>query len=417
MSKGGRPRRGEGTVFQREDSQFWQVCYRDQKGEIVRESTGATDRQEAERFWRDRLDARDEGRLPTVLRSNLLTFGQWADWFLERRSKPPFRSEGNHQQNLNAMKFLRPVFGEVALSDLTAEAIEDYLAERLRSGGRVQTKFGLQLRGTVKPATVHREFRILSHILNVAVKQKSLSDNPCRAVEFPVSVAKSTRKPHYMSASEQAKIEFAAPNYLRNVVVILAEMGLRYKKELLSMKKGQVHLENGIVHIADSKTVNGIGDMPMATAAREAFQRQIEETPGSEYLFPSPKRTASKPYLTNLRKAWAVTLKKAGLPHFALYEVRHTFATRLSAGGVADHVVTQMLRQGHAEVFKLYSQAKLGMMREALAKLDRQVKRTSGLGVLTRSGPIDRVFARFSYGRRKSRRSPKGGNAAIKGLS
>ena len=378
MSKGGRPRRIEGAVFQREDSQFWQVSYRDQKGEIVRESTGATDRQEAERFLRDRLDARDEGRLSTVLRSKLLTFGQWADWFLERRSKPPFRSEGNHQQNLNALKFLRPVFGEVALSDLTAEAIEDYLAERLRSGRRVRTKFGLQLRGTVKPATVHQEFRILSHMLNVAVKQKRLSDNPCRAVEFPVSVAKSTRKPHYMAASEQAKIEFAAPNYLRNVVVIIAEMGLRYKKELLSMKKEQVDLENGIVHIADSKTVNGIGDMPMTPDARDAFLRQIEETPGCEYLFPSPKRTASKPYLTNLRKAWEITLKKAGLPHFALYEVRHTFATRLSAGGVADHVVTQMLRQGDAEVFKLYSQAKLGMMREALAKLDRQANERPG---------------------------------------
>ena len=378
MSKGGRPRRIEGAVFQREDSQFWQVSYRDQKGEIVRESTGATDRQEAERFLRDRLDARDEGRLSTVLRSKLLTFGQWADWFLERRSKPPFRSEGNHQQNLNALKFLRPVFGEVALSDLTAEAIEDYLAERLRSGRRVRTKFGLQLRGTVKPATVHQEFRILSHMLNVAVKQKRLSDNPCRAVEFPVSVAKSTRKPHYMAASEQAKIEFAAPNYLRNVVVIIAEMGLRYKKELLSMKKEQVDLENGIVHIADSKTVNGIGDMPMTPDARDAFLRQIEETPGSEYLFPSPKRTASKPYLTNLRKAWAVTLKKAGLPHFALYEVRHTFATRLSAGGVADHMETQMLRQGDAEVFKLYSQAKLGMMREALAKLDRKANERPG---------------------------------------
>jgi hypothetical protein len=31
--------------------------------------------------------------------------------------------------------------------------------------------------------------------------------------------------------------------------------------------------------------------MPMSTAAREAFRRQIEETPGSEYLFPSPKST------------------------------------------------------------------------------------------------------------------------------
>ena len=55
-----------------------------------------------------------------------------------------------------------------------------------------------------------------------------------------------------------------------------------------------------------------------------------------------------------------------------------TFATRLSAGGVADHMVTQMLRQGDADVFKLYSQAKLGMMREALAKLDRTANERPG---------------------------------------
>ena len=45
--------------------------------------------------------------------------------------------------------------------------------------------------------------------------------------------------------------------------------------------------------------------------------------------------------------------------------LRRTFATRLSAGGVADNFVTQMLRQGDAQVFKRYSQAKLNMMREA----------------------------------------------------
>ena len=133
-----------------------------------------------------------------------------------------------------------------------------------------------------------------------------------------------------------------------------------------------------MVHIADSKTAIGIGDMPMTAAAREAFRRQIEETPGSEYLFPSPKSTGSKPYITNVRKGWAATLKKAGVPYFALYELRHTFATRLSAGGVADHMVTQMLRQGDAEVFKLYSQAKLGMMREALGKLDRMANERPG---------------------------------------
>jgi integrase len=159
---------------------------------------------------------------------------------------------------------------------------------------------------------------------------------------------------------------------VRNIVVIISELGLRYKKELLSMKKEQVDLENGLVHIGESKTVSGIGDMPLTEAARDAFRRQMDDTPGSEYLFPTPKPGAQRPYMTNLRKVWATTLKKAGVKYFAPYELRHTFATRLSAGGVADHMVTQMLRQGDAEVFKLYSQAKLGMMREALTKLDRQ---------------------------------------------
>ncbi len=57
--------------------------------------------------------------------------------------------------------------------------------------------------------------------------------------------------------------------------------------------------------------------------------------------------------MTWLRKVWVATLEKAGVPYFSIYELRHTFATRLSAGGVADHMVTQMLRQGDADVFKL----------------------------------------------------------------
>ena len=372
MAKRGRPPKHGGTVYKPNDSDIWQVRYKDQKGEMIRESAATTDREQAERFLRDRLDARDEGRLSVLLHSKQLTFNEWADWFLEKRSKPPFRSEGNHQVNVNALKSLRPVFGETALSDITSEGVENYLTDRLQSRRRIRTKFGIKLGDVIKPATAHQELRVLTHILNVAVKQKRPAVNPCVAVEFPVSVRRSTRKPHYMTASEQQKIEFAAPSYLRNIVIIVSELGLRYKKELLPMKKDQVDLENRLVHIADSKTATGIGDMPLTNSAREAFRRQMEETPGTEYLFPSPIMTGKKPYMTNLRKVWADTLKKAGVPYFASYELRHTFATPLSAGGVADHMVTQMLRQSDAEVFKLYSQAKLGMMREALAKLDRQ---------------------------------------------
>jgi len=379
MSRSGRPRNTNGAVYQRAGSAFWWVRYRDRGGAIRKESTGLAEREDAERFLRDRLDARDDGKLSAVLAGKNLSFNDWADWFLEKRSSPPFRAEKTHAANVNALKFLRPALGELRLAEITPESIEDYIGERLRSERRIHTKFGVVHRGKLKPSTVHQEFRVLTRIFNVAVKQKRLTINPCSMVEFPVSVGKTTRKPHYMAASEQERIEFVAPGYLKNVIRIISEMGLRPYKELMLMRKDQVDLENRLVHIPDSKTPNGEGDMPMTELACQSFMDQIEEAKGSGYLFPSPKK-GRKPHITNLRKVWATTLKKAGVRYFSLYELRHTFATRLSAGGVADHFVTQMLRQGDSGVFKRYSQAKLNMMREALARLDRKANEHATFG-------------------------------------
>jgi hypothetical protein len=184
MGKQGRPPKSGGAIYKRSNSDLWQVRYKDRKGEIIRESAGTSDRQEAERFLRDRLDARDDGNLTALLTSKQLTFNQWADWFMERRSKPPFRSEGNHQQNTNALKFLRPAFGELALSEITSEAVEAYLGDRLQSGRRIHTKFGVQLRGRIKPATTHREFN-LSHTLNVAVRARAARSQSLHGRRIP----------------------------------------------------------------------------------------------------------------------------------------------------------------------------------------------------------------------------------------
>jgi hypothetical protein len=98
-----------------------------------------------------------------------------------------------------------------------------------------------------------------------AVRKKLLPANPCSGVEFPVKV-KGLFRPHYMSWSEQQRIEFQAPEYLRNIIRIITESGLRVYKELMPMTKGEWIWKNAVVWIPDSKAPNGIAEAPLNRA-------------------------------------------------------------------------------------------------------------------------------------------------------
>jgi len=243
------------------------------------------------------------------------------------------------------------------------------LRRRLRDRVRVKTIAGFIERGELKPATVHQELRVLRRMLNVSVRKKLLPSNPCAGVEFPVAL-KGPFHPHYLTWSEQRKLEIHAPEYLRNIVRIITETGPRVYKELMPMKKQHLDLENAVVWIPDSKTPNGIAEVPLTPIAAEAFRDQLRLSPCSPYLFPSDENPSG--HQKTLKTVWHATLRRAGIPYFRIYDLRSTYATRLSAGGVADEWVTQLLRQRDAKVFKKYSQMKLQMKREALIKLNRQ---------------------------------------------
>lgn len=97
------------------------------------------------------------------------------------------------------------------------------------------------------------------------------------------------------------------------------------------MKRDQLDLTNAVVWISDSKTPSGEAEVPLTELALDAFRQQLAISGGGQYLFP-----------------------------------------RRQMGGVADEWVTQLLRQGDAQVFKKYSQMKLQMKREALGHINRE---------------------------------------------
>jgi integrase len=363
-----RLRKYDGAVYRRKDTPFWWIRYRDRSGVRRGESTFTKDWQEAQTILRERLHARDNNVLDVIRKGEHLSLDQWADFFLENYSKPPVRAEKTHQVNLRVVKHLKNAFATRKLVDITADDIELYLRDRLRKAVRIKTALGYREKGLLKPTTVHQELRVLRRMLNVAVRKKLLQANPCWGVEFPVRV-RGLFRPHYVAWSEQRRIGSHAPSHLWNIVQIITETGLRVYKELTPMRKDQVDFVNATVWIPDSKTPNGVAEIPLTPLAVEAFKSQMRISGTGPFLFPSDKNPSG--HHKNLKTAWRKTLKRAGIPYFRIYDLRSTYATRLSAGGVADEWVTQLLRQGDAKVFKKYSQMKLQMKREALEKMNR----------------------------------------------
>jgi hypothetical protein len=131
-----------------------------------------------------------------------------------------------------------------------------------------------------------------------------------------------------------------------------------YDKELMPMKKDQVDLENAFVWIPDSKTANGIAEVPLTEIAVAAFRDQLALAGKSPYLFPNESLSGHQKSVKEVREK-AFGRRFAESEGTVLPDLRSAF-----------HVCDQA--EGDAKVFKKYSQMKLQMKREALRKMNRQ---------------------------------------------
>ena len=106
----------------------------------------------------------------------------------------------------------------------------------------------------------------------------------------------------------------------------------------------------------------------MCLPSRSGFWRKLLGVQ-SAFVFPNfrdPTRPAK-----DIRKTWAKALKDAGLEYFWLYNLRHSYASRLSAAGVSDLFVAQMIGHSSPGILQTYSKAIDEYRRDAIRKLEQ----------------------------------------------
>jgi Phage integrase family len=114
----------------------------------------------------------------------------------------------------------------------------------------------------------------------------SLPSNPCWGVEFPVAVKGCSDRSTFhgrSSSGSRPRPHAIAQRRFR----IVTETGLRIDKGLTPMKKDQVDLGHKTVWIPDSKTPNGVAEVPLSDVPVEALRNQMQLAGERSYLFPS----------------------------------------------------------------------------------------------------------------------------------
>jgi integrase len=163
----------------------------------------------------------------------------------------------------------------------------------------------------------------------------------------------------------------AAPDHVRILAILIMDSGLRSGREALALKWKDVDFADKAILIRQSKTLAGIRRVPMSGRCNAELLRWRERLGPefSEYVFANPQEP--KTHLRDVRTAWSDALKAAGLEYFWLYDLRHTFASRLTAAGVSPIFVAQIM--GHSSpgiLLQTYAKAIDEYRRSAISKLE-----------------------------------------------
>jgi integrase len=313
------------------------------------EATGTSNKRVAQKILEIRLAEIIEGRFG-LPKSNAPRLEQFSNGFLTS-----IRHQNTKKRYSSSVASIRTQLGDARLSDINSARIEEFKHARLLAG--------------VRAATVNRDLAVLRRMLNIAVRKRLITFTPFREVET-LEERKERRQPHIVTFDEEYKILAVAADHIRVLAILILETGLRSGREALALKWKDIDFVHNSIRVRESKTFAGLRSVPMSNRCRAELLRwrALFGPEYSEYVFANPQR--SEIHLRDVRANWANALKAAGLKHFWLYDLRHTFATRATESGAPSLFVAAVMGHSNPNIMQTYAKATDDYRRSVISKLE-----------------------------------------------
>ncbi len=267
----------------------------------------------------------------------------WAEEFLKLARRLSPTTVQTYRRDLD--RYVLPRFGAYRIGRLPADEIENWLNDEVAAG--------------IAPSSVHRHYRILRRVLQVAVEKQRLLANPCDRVE-PPRVPK--REMTFLTWEQVVELAEAHSERFRAMIYLAVDSGMRWS-ELVGLRRSRVDLRNGKVRVTEQlvrldtgewlrkepKTGASVRSITISPFTAGVLAGHLERfaLPGTDGLvFPNGagKPPASSSFWNqHFRRA----LERAGIG-CRFHDLRHTSVALAIAEGA--HPKAIQARMGHSSI-------------------------------------------------------------------
>lgn len=327
-----------GSVYQRKRSPYFWAKWIDAQGRQRQASTRCRDRRGAQAFLR-----REEGKAAegVPVERGAALFDMIERW--TKRIQPHSAPRYLDTIAMYIRAHVAPFFGDVPITDLTADAVEGYARHRLSEG--------------VLPQTVNRELVTIRRLLAFCEEVGAILQVPrirsVRVVKRKVW--------HLLTDEEIDRFLSVVPTRLRGYFTFAAFTACR-RDELWHVRWMDVDLEKRLLLVrpygnwAPKNKKERI--VPLHDRVVQILTAMKKGEPGSA-IFVRQRHD----------KAMETAAKKAGLDRFRLHDLRHSAASNMLAGGADPVAVRDILGHESLVTTNEYSHSTIDRMRKAVGVL------------------------------------------------
>ena len=254
---------------------------------------------------------------------------------------------------------IKKVFGGLKLDAITRQQIQTFHTAILDEG--------------LSPASADHHVKLLRQSLNLAIEWDMLDKNPAAKVPlFNVD----NKVEHYLDDEQLGRLLAVlrspdSPRSVCQIALFLLSTGARLN-EALSAKWADIDRATRVWRIpATVSKSRKIRVVPLNDSALEVLA-ELDTKGQFEHLFVN--RQTGKPY-TTIMKVWSRLRLKAGLPHFRIHDLRHSFSSFLINSGRTLYEIQNILGHSDPKVTQRYAHLSSKSMQEAANSASIMIQR------------------------------------------